>query len=155
GAANKSKFYDSINDCIVKINKQIIVFIDDLDRLDCKEVIEVLRIVRNTANFTNMVYVVAYDRSYVNQAIKKINKFSFETYLEKIFQVEFSLPTFDISVLKVSIWRRLSDEGGFPDDGKSWLMQAINVKDNLGNDLTDQFIRTPRDTIRLANAFLF
>jgi predicted KAP-like P-loop ATPase len=59
---NSTPGQEQINASIQKINKRIIVFIDDLDRLDHQEIIEVLKLVRNTANFNNVVYVAGYDR---------------------------------------------------------------------------------------------
>ena len=37
---NKNEVYESINNSIKKIRKQIIIFIDDLDRLDKKKLLK-------------------------------------------------------------------------------------------------------------------
>jgi hypothetical protein len=82
-----------INEAIIKSGKKIIIVLDDIDRLDKKEIIEVLRIIRNTANFSNTIYLIAYDRDYIETAIKKINPENPSEYLEKIIQVQFYLPS--------------------------------------------------------------
>ncbi|MBP7554906.1 MAG: hypothetical protein KA821_01480 [Chitinophagaceae bacterium] len=84
--------YEIINASIQRLKKGIVVYIDDVDRLDKKEVVEVLRIVRNTANFGNMFFVVAFDKSYVTASVNEALINSSEKYLEKIFQLEYFLP---------------------------------------------------------------
>lgn len=78
-----------------KIDRPIVVFIDDLDRLGSNEVMEVLKLIRNAANFSKIKFVVAYDRPYLVEAIKKQNIESANCYLEKIFQIEYTLPAFE------------------------------------------------------------
>lgn len=78
-----------------KIDRPIVVFIDDLDRLGGDEVMEILKLIRNAANFSKIKFVAAYDRSYLVEAIKQQNIESANYYLEKIFQVEYTLPAFE------------------------------------------------------------
>lgn len=77
--------FDSINTTLEKIDKQVVVFIDDLDRLTDLEIHSVLRLIRNTADFSKLKYVVAFDRSYVEKAIESMNVTNHVSYLEKIF----------------------------------------------------------------------
>ncbi len=82
-----------------KIDRPIVVFIDDLDRLRGDEVMEILKLIRNAANFSGIKFVAAYDRNYLVEAIKNQNIESASRYLEKIFQIEYTLPTFEHSRL--------------------------------------------------------
>ncbi len=78
--------YDQLNKRIKNIDKKIIVFIDDFDRLDGQEILEVLRLIRNTANFSNTVFVCAYDHEYVAKTLgKEVEKP--EAYIEKNFSM--------------------------------------------------------------------
>ena len=86
---------DLLKQSLKKINRPIVVFIDDLDRLGGSEVMEVLKLIRNAANFSEIKFVVAYDRTYLVEIIKKQNIELAEYYLEKIFQVEYTLPVFE------------------------------------------------------------
>lgn len=72
--------------------RRVAVFIDDLDRLEGDEVFEVLRLVRNTANLTNVIYIVAYDREYVENILLRKDISNSSDYLKKIFPVEVPLP---------------------------------------------------------------
>ena len=82
-----------------KIDRPIVVFIDDLDRLRGDEVMEILKLIRNAANFSGIKFVAAYDRNYLVEAIKNQNIESVSRYLEKIFQIEYTLPAFEHSRL--------------------------------------------------------
>jgi hypothetical protein len=146
--------YDKINTSIGKIGQQIIVFIDDLDRLDNKEIVEVLRLIRNTANFKNLVYVVAYDRNYVIEALRNINKHHYENYLEKIFQFEFSLPEYNPDVLRANIKTDLKS-GISNTDIQVMLNAAIDYTGRSGRSFTNWIVKTQRDAVRLCNSFLF
>lgn len=92
--------YNDINDKIGNLDKKIVVFIDDVDRLDKEEVFEILKLIRKTANFKNTFFVLAYDRNYVNNSIKDQSGSSTIKYLDKIINAEISLPYFDKYALK-------------------------------------------------------
>ena len=61
--------YEQINKMLNDTGKKIVVSIDDLDRLYPSEISEVLKLIRNTANFSNVIYLVGYDREYVLSAL--------------------------------------------------------------------------------------
>ena len=92
-----------ISKVLERINKKLIVIIDDLDRLDKNEIVEVLRLIRNTANFRNTFFIVAYDKGYVTKALKKHNAYNEQHFLEKIFQVEVNLPQYSSNILNVKL----------------------------------------------------
>ncbi|MES2827103.1 MAG: P-loop NTPase fold protein [Bacteroidota bacterium] len=151
--ANKNEIYDSINDSIKRINKQIIIFIDDLDRLDNKEITEVLRIIRNTANFNNVVYVVAYDRGYVLEAVKAFNQSNYRAFLEKIFQFEFALPLYPPEITRGHLSDLLKDR--MPDFLHKEIEWVIESRAYKGINFTSELIQNHRTAIRLANALIF
>ena len=101
-AKNKSlyTFFEEINEKIGFLNKKVIVFIDDVDRLDKGEVFEILKLIRKTANFQNFFFIVAYDRNYVNNSIEEQIGESTIKYLDKIINVEINLPYFEKYILK-------------------------------------------------------
>lgn len=81
------------------IQEPIVVAIDDLDRLAGREIFEVLRIIRNTAKFNNIIYIVAYDKEHVVNQLRQPELGIENDYLEKIFQIELSMPMVDEKVL--------------------------------------------------------
>lgn len=48
------------------------VVIDDLDRLEGTELMAVLKLIRITANFKNLIFIVAYDKGFVANALKGV-----------------------------------------------------------------------------------
>lgn len=84
------KQFAEISECISLISKPIIIFIDDIDRLQAEEIIRVLQLVRNTANFKNMIFIIPYDETYIKEAMENLN--ISEKYLEKILTQPHYLP---------------------------------------------------------------
>ena len=85
-------YFNDVNNKLKASTETLIIAVDDIDRLVKEEVLEVLKLVRNTANFRNIVYVVAYDRRYVEETLKEYGINNSGKYLEKIFNVPFLLP---------------------------------------------------------------
>lgn len=81
------KEFDELSNRISTLRKPVIVFIDDVDRLESEEITMVLQLIRNVANFKNTIFIVTYDKEYVVNTSKKDEK-----YLEKIFTTPYSLP---------------------------------------------------------------
>ena len=117
-----------LSDKLAELPKPVIVFIDDLDRLEREEVFEVLRLIRNTADLSNLIYVVAYDKAYVRQVLEQKNIGNALAYLEKIFPVEVCLP----KVEKYLIWNVLQSEICAPASSAEFakqLFQDFNTED--------------------------
>lgn len=83
---------ERISDVLRNRGKNIVVIIDDMDRLDHEELFEVLRLIRNTADFPGIFYIAAYDRDYVTEQLQNRGITRAESYLEKIFNLEMNLP---------------------------------------------------------------
>jgi hypothetical protein len=95
-----TNLFDEINNSIGRIKKKLIVFIDDMDRLMGEELVDILKLIRNTANFRNTYFIVAYDHNYVLNTIDKQNLISNkEEFLQKIVQLELTLPVFQKNLL--------------------------------------------------------
>ncbi len=80
-----------ISDALKRIKRRIVVFIDDLDRLDADEIMEMLKLIRNMSDFPYMYFVAAYDRSYLESCLEKKMGIKGPVFLEKIFQHEHRL----------------------------------------------------------------
>ena len=132
-----------------KVNLPIVVFIDDLDRLGGNEIMEVLKLIRNAANFPEIKFIAAYDRVYLVEAIKQQNIESANYYLEKIFQVEYTLPAFNrselISYLYDECYKFIRDED------KLALTKILKLPEHIGIIVTEELL-TLRDVKRYVNA---
>src|SRR5690606_5554145 len=81
-----------INNLLVKKKVRIVILVDDLDRLAPSEILEVFQLVKLNANFSNTIFLMAFDKLVVTNAIKNEFKQNGEQYLEKIIQVDFNVP---------------------------------------------------------------
>lgn len=75
-----------------KLKRRTVVFIDDIDRLTAAETRQIFQLVKLTARFPYVVYVLAFDRTAVADALGGVSIGSGGEYLEKIVQVSFDLP---------------------------------------------------------------
>jgi predicted KAP-like P-loop ATPase len=81
------------------LKRRTVVLIDDIDRLSAAETRQIFQLVKLTARFPYIVYVLAFDRSAVADALKEVGVDSGEEYLEKIVQVSFDLPAISEATL--------------------------------------------------------
>jgi len=149
---SEDSLYDEINTALKDIDKKLVVYIDDLDRLDSKEIIEVIRLIRNTADFYNTFFVVAYDRNYLIEALKKYNHYKEEKFLEKIFQLEVTLPYFDRTILKYQLGEILKER--LPHILHQDIEKNISRFTLNRANILDEWLDNIRDVTRLSNSIL-
>src|SRR3990167_38798 len=81
-----------LNDSLVKQSHKIIVIIDDIDRLKNTEIRQIFQLIKSLGDFPNTIYLLAFDKDVVLNALKKAQEGSGSEYLEKIVQVPFDIP---------------------------------------------------------------
>ncbi len=100
GYDSLNSLHETINRLLKQWKKKIVVYVDDLDRLDTNEIVEVIRLIRNTADFHNTFFIACYDKQYIGEALKVHNPYNHGQFLEKIFQLEITLPYFRKEILR-------------------------------------------------------
>jgi len=70
----------------------IVVLIDDIDRLSADEIRQVLQLVKINADFPGFIFVLLYDKAYVERRLRQHFDDDSRSFLEKIVQVELHLP---------------------------------------------------------------
>jgi hypothetical protein len=80
--------------------------LDDIDRLTTSEIRDVFKLVRLTANFPNVIYLLAFDRMRVEQALGE-QGIPGRDYLEKILQIGIDLPAVPADVLNSQIFKAI------------------------------------------------
>lgn len=91
-----------VRHALAKLDKPIVIVLDDIDRLSTSEIRDVFKLVRLTANFPNIIYLLAFDRNRVEQALGE-QGIPGRDYLEKILQVAIDLPAVSEDVLNSQI----------------------------------------------------
>lgn len=93
-----------IEEILEKENKKLVIFIDDIDRLDKSEIQSIFKLVKLSADFKNTIYLLAFDEEKVASAIsEKYGSGDVEagrSFLEKIIQVPLPLPQVSFSSLQ-------------------------------------------------------
>lgn len=132
-----------------ELKNPIIIFLDDLDRLEPRETVEVLRLVRAVADFPNVGYILAYDPEILTMSLKNaINVDEKHAFLEKIVQASFRVPNAQRRVLKNwlnSEYMKLLKVRSLDEREE---MRILQVLDNWG----DRYLETPRDVVRTINS---
>jgi Cdc6-like AAA superfamily ATPase len=137
--------FKTLSECIKQLHQPLVIFIDDLDRLDKKETKEVLRLIRNTANFSRVIYIVAFDKDYVIAQIKTAHD---ETgkYLDKLFQLEISLPFYESNKITDYLFKVLEER--YSNDKEKVSIGVLKSQTFIGD-----FVKSYRDVHRLINSF--
>ena len=87
--------------------KPLLVVIDDLDRLSPREIRTVFQLIKANADFPGFVYLVLFQRSSVEQALKDEVNSDGAKYVEKIVQVAFDLPQIQQEQIDVILFEGL------------------------------------------------
>ncbi len=125
--------FNNINKKIKLLNKKIVVFVDDIDRLDKEEIFQLLKLLRNTANFQRTYFIMAYDREYLVSSINGLNEYSSINYLDKIINTELTLPYFDRNILKEIFRIKLIEKIG------EGYKEKVDYALDIGMDNSDIF----------------
>lgn len=99
---NLEQYKEELDNSIRKLNRKIVIVIDDIDRLNLKEVKQIFQLVKQNANFPNTIYVLALDQQKVVEQIQEDTEF-----LEKIIQVGFHIPSVEDIRLKKILFSEL------------------------------------------------
>ena len=97
-----------VENALAALNNPLVVVVDDIDRLTTSEIRDVFKLVRLTANFPNIIYIVAFDRARVEEALAE-QGIPGRDYLEKILQLAIDLPAVPAHVLNEQILRAIND----------------------------------------------
>ena len=123
----------AINDALRIIGRRVYVIIDDLDRLTGEEIIEVLKLVDRNASFNNVVFVMAYDKEYVNNVLSKHLSHGLDhSFIDKYVTWEVTLPEIDSDVLKEKMKSYLENHlFGLPQEVKEGALEGWGYVDSI------------------------
>lgn len=138
-----------VEDALRKLEHRIVVFIDDIDRLFPLEVFEMIRIIKAVGDLPNVAYVVAWDHSYVTEALGAANVPQSRSYLDKIVQIRMPLPALSISARS----RLVNDAIGLlhEDATRDYFPKSNDRISSLYFSGLRDLLEQPRDVIRVFN----
>lgn len=163
-------FHDEIKESIRDINFPIIVYIDDVDRLERDELMTLLRLIRDTADFPNMFYILAADEGYLNNTLKEAGIHESTNYIKKFINYSFKLPADENAIEKI-LRRELQHVLSTCLCGKNTTSikdnkMPSNAEDDSNNiaNIVGQILKidnildafeNPRDIYRIMNSYSF
>ncbi|MEE1202761.1 MAG: P-loop NTPase fold protein [Bacteroidales bacterium] len=154
--------FNKIKEELKKSKHKVVVFIDDVDRLDADEIKEVLRLIRNTADFPYIQFIFTCDKDYICETLKKKDIEKPELYLEKFINVEISLPKYEERIICEELYKRISKTikevwGNNVADNeiKDMIYYKLMEKNEteINRYLIPKILRTNRDIIHFYNTF--
>lgn len=151
-------FKEKIDEALESAKWKIVVFIDDMDRLDKNEIYTLLKIVKLNADFKNIVYLITMDPDQVARAIKVRygdDNEDGELFLEKIINIPIHLPKIEKVDFRLFFEKKL--ELVF----QSYIKNSSNIFFNnkkleieeIIKDYEHYQFKTPREVIRILNSF--
>ena len=81
-----------LNELLTKQKHKIIIFIDDIARIEDTEIKQLFQIVKSMGNYANTIYILAIDKERIVNAINHIYGTDGAEYLAKIVQLPFEIP---------------------------------------------------------------
>ncbi len=81
-----------LNELLRKQKHKIIIFIDNISRIEPEEINQVFQIVKSIGDYANTIYVLAMDKPQVIRALDKKYAGTAENFLEKVVQLPFEIP---------------------------------------------------------------
>ncbi len=143
-----SKRREEVVVALKEFGRQIIVVVDDLDRLPAEEIRLIVQAIKAVADFPSTTYLMAYDHDVVARALGNGDVCMGAAYLEKIVQVVYPVPP----VFRHQLRRHTGDTiQGLLGTLQIKLRPYEKERWNEALKLVTRLIRQPRDIIRLRN----
>lgn len=130
----KAEIQKNINEIIKDEEERLVIFIDDLDRLEAGTAVELLEGIKNLLDCEKCVFVLAVDSSVIYQGIRSkygedFGKDKEKKFFDKIIQVPFSIPMNQYNMKSYLKKEFLPEE-----DENSIEGYANAIKEILGNN---------------------
>jgi P-loop ATPase len=141
-----------LEEALGKLEKKIVVIIDDIDRLTNNQIREIFQLVKQVANFPNIVYLLSMDRDIVCEALNHVQQINGHEYLDKIIQIPIEIPTLRKIKLENVLFSKLDSVL------ESYSENIIIHKEywrRVFKNCVESYIGTLRDVNKIINIFQF
>jgi hypothetical protein len=142
---------DRAQELLGKLNRPIVIVIDDIDRLPPNQVQLIFQLVKAVADFDGVSYFLSYDRDVVAAALSYDDAYIGAKYLEKIVMVTVPVPRSSNFLMRKMFDEQLRSYSLFYEVLLSEEETEIYSKLLYGSSLI-RLLKTPRDVKRLLNA---
>ena len=132
---------------------RMVIYVDDLDRMNPPEAVRLLELLKNIFNLPHCVFVLAIDYQVVVKGLKEKfgprtedNDFEFRSFFDKIIQLPFNMPINDYKIGQYVI--SLLKDIGFVEE--SWV--DGNFEEHVNKFVSSTIGGNPRSIKRLINS---
>src|SRR3989344_4451330 len=140
---------DKVVQAVLGLNRPVVVFIDDIDRLPPEEVFHMIRMVKAVADFPRVAFVLALDPDYVNKSLEQSKVANSSQYLDKIIQVRLPLPIIEQKAIEGLVNEELTKLA--PEVTKEYFPENKHRLAELYQSSIKYLLQTPRDVRKLFN----
>ena len=145
---------ERLQNVITEIGRKIFVIIDDLDRLTAPEILEVLKIIDRNGSFKNVIFIVAYDKEYVNAVLRKYLGYQgSEMFTDKYFNYEYSLPAHNFYMEKQYVANYIQNKITVNEGDAVTKVDLIKVWNRIGGSVV-RYLGLMRDVKRFINILM-
>lgn len=140
---------EEIDNALSNSHKKIIIFIDDIDRLDKEEIYTLFKLIKVNADFKNLVFLLCLDPEQVANAIYSRYGHNIEAgkdFLEKIINIPLELPLIEEPDLDYFIKQKIEPILETRKIEEEWISE-------LHQSLDGQYFNHPREILRILNSF--
>lgn len=163
---------ENINKSLKKIDKKIIIIIDDLDRISNKKIRIIFKIIDLCRDFYNTNFIICYDPNnfnYIDENLiieknisnnnidiksQEIDNSNYISYISKIINIEYHLNS-DFSKVKEEFYKIFEKSELFSEESKEWIKNWIDeLFTNENFRVWWKYIWNLRQIKRLYNNFI-
>jgi KAP family P-loop domain len=95
-----------------ELDRPLVAFVDDIDRLEPEQIRMLLRQVKANANLPNIVFVLLFQPSIIERALDPVADGDGRAFLERVVQASFDLPAVPVSIVHHIFGEELSELAG-------------------------------------------
>ena len=145
---------ERLQNVITEIGRKIFVIIDDLDRLTAPEILEVLKIIDRNGSFKNVIFVVAYDKGYVNAVLRKYLGYEgSDMFTDKYFNFEYSLPAHNFYMERQYVANYIKNKITINEGDAVTKADLLTVWNRIGDSVV-RYLGLMRDVKRFVNILM-
>lgn len=143
------ELYTRICKQLVQLDSNVVVVIDDVDRLSSEEIRLIFKLVTLSASFPRVTYVLSFDKKAVVPALGDVQGIDGRRYLEKVIQLDVEMPPIKQNFIAEQINGRL---GPWFERDRFYSEQRDDERLNaIYRGLVEPTITTPRQVTRYIN----
>ena len=141
----------ALNELLGKQPHKIIIVIDDIDRLNNTEIRQIFQLIKSLGDFPNTIYLLAFDKDVIINALAKVQEGCGIEYLEKVVQIPFEVPPSSKEKIEHLLFSRLNELVKDIPENK-WDQTYWG---NIYHSGLKHFFRNIRDVTRYINSLRF